>query len=770
MSVRYHQWRTKNEVRPFGVYQLKLIIFLGVQVFEWLIQAGVAYEFLKGGEKDNDNADDATKGDKDEDRKHANTAGTFLAFIFCPWIIIALILTIYGKHRPALPPPEKKFSRILAFPFVFLYNFVWYMVTDIYLTFTRFAFETLRYFYNLFVDHCCRANNSERTERVLSIPPYRMRSYIFFRGSYQFLFESLPIFLILLFVFFNSYHSYTEGLVATCFGITTMSIFLNLFKIIRFRKETKLPIWIPAMYSMISFRRRGMLEKQKVSTKVTVSCAVDEFPWVDFYNDVYQSMTLQPVPNDSLHYFKNVCRLAARTWQLQQFIASNINIADDGPLNVQHITEAMRRNHGLKILDLSHNIIANRGCVPLSELIGHTSTLTSLNISHNRIGEDGFSFLSNALKVNVTLKMLDVSNNRLAPGSATDVGNFLRLNFNLVDLRLNNSNFDDESMIGIAKGLKANHVLKKLWLRYNDIGPKGMECLSQALAENNRLNQLALEGNHIGDEGVKYLCEIIPHNESLSTIELVANQIGNEGAELLGGAIWRSTMLQYVYLSSNAIGDGGMKGLAEGVALAKELKHLSLVRNKIGNQGAAYLAEALKRNPRLTELHLGGNLIGDQGVKAIAEALHINRNLQVLTLENNPFGEEGAGSLFDVLREHDCLKTLLIDGTTLSPSMVEKFQGLKGMNKAFRVSIRQTSLQRQDVHPLSSQVMDSRTHISVDIDESGTIPEEPLDIPTIPDQFQSDLRTTLLAMENITLGMEDNSVLNIMGTENEGTP
>jgi len=759
LSERYHQWRTKNDYRPFRIYHLKLIIFLGVQVFEWLLQGFVAYEFWR---------------DPDEgEERHRNTAGFFLAFIFLPWGIVALILTVYGRQPPMLPTAEKQCLRIMAFPFVYAYNFAWYMVTDIYLTFSRFAYETIRYLYYLFMDHCCLPPDAERLERDSSIPPYRMRSYIFFRGVYQFLFESVPNFLILIFVLFNNFHEYHEGLVATCLAVTAMSLIMNLLKIIRFRKETKMPIWVPAGYSMITFRRTGAMEKQSLSSKVTVSCGIDEFPWVDFYNDVYQSMTLKPVPNDSLHYFKNVCRLASRTWQLQHFIAARCNIADDGPLNVQHITEAMRRNHGLKLLDLSHNIISNRGCVPLSELIGHTTTLTALDISYNRIGEEGFSFLSNALKVNVTLKMLDVSNNRLAPGSAVDVGNFLRLNFNLVDLRLNNCRFDDDSMKGIAKGLRANRVVKKLWLRYNDVGPKGMEFLSQALAENNKLNQLALEGNHVGDEGVKSLCEIIPHNESLSTIELVANQIGDAGAMSLGDAMWRSTMLQHIYLSSNQIGDAGMKGLAEGLAQAKELRHLSLVKNKIGDAGAALLANALKRNFKLTELHLGGNLIADEGVTAIANALCENKTLEVLTLEDNPFGEDGAGHLCDALRNHDNLKTLLLDGGSLSDSMVHNLRNLNSINNEYRVSIRLGSMNRREPEPEpeSGGPGFSQTHLTVKVEDPRPPAEdERIDIPVIPSQFQNELRTTILAMENITLGMEDMSALNIVGTNSGRGP
>ena len=100
--------------------------------------------------------------------------------------------------------------------------------------------------------------------------------------------------------------------------------------------------------------------------------------------------------------------------------------------------------------------------------------------------------------------------------------------------------------------------------------------------------------------------------------------------------------------------------------------------------------------------------------------------------------------------------------------MVHNLRGLGSFNDAFRVSIREgpgghREPQQPQRHPVPGEMVDSSTQITVVASPShqGQLQHqqaESIDIPTIPNQFQNDLRTTLLAMENVMLGMEDISV------------
>lgn len=84
---------------------------------------------------------------------------------------------------------------------------------------------------------------------------------------------------------------------------------------------------------------------------------------------------------------------------MREFHAPRCGITDVGPLSVQHITEAMRKNRGMKILNLSYNHILNRGAVNLTELIRTTKSLETLDLSHNSISGEGIVPISDALKV-----------------------------------------------------------------------------------------------------------------------------------------------------------------------------------------------------------------------------------------------------------------------------------------------------------------------------------------------------------------------------------
>lgn len=61
------------------------------------------------------------------------------------------------------------------------------------------------------------------------------------------------------------------------------------------------------MYELLFSKEMGK-ETYKVKTAVSVKCSVQDFPWVDFYYDVYMKMTIKEIPRNGLAYFQNICR------------------------------------------------------------------------------------------------------------------------------------------------------------------------------------------------------------------------------------------------------------------------------------------------------------------------------------------------------------------------------------------------------------------------------------------------------------------------------
>jgi Ran GTPase-activating protein (RanGAP) involved in mRNA processing and transport len=75
-------------------------------------------------------------------------------------------------------------------------------------------------------------------------------------------------------------------------------------------------------------------------------------------------------------------------------------------------------------LDLSHNLISDRGCRALGKFInGKHSQLETLNLCNNLIRSQGAQALAHALVKNTKIKTLDLRLNRLGDEGGQAIGN-----------------------------------------------------------------------------------------------------------------------------------------------------------------------------------------------------------------------------------------------------------------------------------------------------------------------------------------------------------
>ena len=117
------------------------------------------------------------------------------------------------------------------------------------------------------------------------------------------------------------------------------------------------------------------------------------------------------------------------------------------------ITEHLLENNRLRVLDLSANKIAFKGCEAIAKYLkGEFCALESLILSSNRLGHYGAKAIAEALTVNKTLVHLDmikceIDDNGLRMVESLDV------NETLFSLKLFWNHFDQES-------LKVFHYLK----------------------------------------------------------------------------------------------------------------------------------------------------------------------------------------------------------------------------------------------------------------------------------------------------------------------
>ncbi|EHB10888.1 T-complex-associated testis-expressed protein 1 [Heterocephalus glaber] len=166
-------------------------------------------------------------------------------------------------------------------------------------------------------------------------------------------------------------------------------------------------------------------------------------------------------------------------------------------------------NHpALEELDLSHNLIGDRGAHGAAKLLSH-SRLRVLNLANNRVRAPGAQALAHALAHNAYLLSLN-----------------LRLNC-----------IKDEGGQALAHALLTNMCLTTLHLGGNELSEPTAMFLSQALAVNTSLTSINLSCNHIGPDGGKQLLEGVADNKTLLEFDLRLSDVTQESEYLIGQAL-----------------------------------------------------------------------------------------------------------------------------------------------------------------------------------------------------------------------------------------
>ena len=118
------------------------------------------------------------------------------------------------------------------------------------------------------------------------------------------------------------------------------------------------------------------------------------------------------------------------------------------------ITEHLLENNKLRVLDLSANKIAFKGCEAIAKYLkGEFCALESLILSSNRLGHYGAKAIAEALTINKTLVHLDMIKCDIDDNGLRMIAESLDVNETLFSLKLFWNHFDQDS-------LKVFHYLK----------------------------------------------------------------------------------------------------------------------------------------------------------------------------------------------------------------------------------------------------------------------------------------------------------------------
>ncbi|KAK1889545.1 Dynein regulatory complex subunit 5 [Dissostichus eleginoides] len=168
----------------------------------------------------------------------------------------------------------------------------------------------------------------------------------------------------------------------------------------------------------------------------------------------------------------------------------------------------------LRELDLSHNLIGDKGARAIGKLLNRSS-LETLNLCDNNIGGPGAKALAHALSMNSTLLSLNLRLNRLRDEGGQAIGKALLNNNTLLLLHLGANEVTWPSAIALSKVLVQRSTLKSLNLSCNNLGVDGGKALEEAMSNNSSLTECDIRLTEVEEQSASFVNQVVWTNQSL---------------------------------------------------------------------------------------------------------------------------------------------------------------------------------------------------------------------------------------------------------------
>jgi Ran GTPase-activating protein (RanGAP) involved in mRNA processing and transport len=188
-------------------------------------------------------------------------------------------------------------------------------------------------------------------------------------------------------------------------------------------------------------------------------------------------------------------------------------------------------SHDLNVL--YSNPIFDEAAKLISDAIRTNTSLTVINLNNNKISAEGANYLSDALKKNTTLNEIKLDTNYISNKGSKYISDTLKTNTNFTFISLNHNKITDDGVKFISCALKTNTTLKRIDLENNYISDEGVKYISDALKTNTTLTRINLDTNYISDEGALHLSDALKTNTTLTVINLNNNKISHDLQKLI---------------------------------------------------------------------------------------------------------------------------------------------------------------------------------------------------------------------------------------------
>ncbi|XP_062952211.1 dynein regulatory complex subunit 5 [Cynocephalus volans] len=192
--------------------------------------------------------------------------------------------------------------------------------------------------------------------------------------------------------------------------------------------------------------------------------------------------------------------------------------------------------HTLKIFRLTRSKVDDdKARILIRSLLDHP-VLEELDLSHNLIGDRGARGAAKLLS-HSHLRVLNLANNQVRALGAQSLAHALAHNTNLISLNLRLNCIEDEGGQALVHALQTNKCLTTLHLGGNELSEPTATLLSQVLSVNTTLTSINLSCNHIGLDGGKQLLEGMSDNKTLLEFDLRLSDVAQESEYLIAQAL-----------------------------------------------------------------------------------------------------------------------------------------------------------------------------------------------------------------------------------------
>ena len=288
-----------------------------------------------------------------------------------------------------------------------------------------------------------------------------------------------------------------------------------------------------------------------------------------------------------------------------------LDLRHDDLSNGVHIAEILRHSNCFKTLNIWHCNLDDQGMKSLASALEINSSLEELDLTWNwniTVTGIGYMALGESLKRNRGLKTLNISDCDIDDQGMKSLASALEMNGSLEELYLSwNRAVTCIGLMALGESLKRNRGLKTLHISHCGIDDQGMKSLASALETNGSLEWLNLrENDAVTGIGLMALGESLKSNRGLKSLDISYCSIDDQGMESLASVLETNGSLEWLNLRANdAVTVIGLMALGESLKSNGALKtlYLGLIK-KVSDKDWRQFIVCLQENNHLTKLEL----------------------------------------------------------------------------------------------------------------------------------------------------------------------